>query len=228
MSTLKKKAEVIILESKDDNPVNVPFVRMPQRNKLVKHLAGGEFRKYLSLGFKPQHLYIVTDEEIKEGDWYYEVGNSVPVKKWDNYLSIREGHNWCKKIIAITDTSLKIEIARGFKGKEYNLPKPSNSFIEKFISEYNKGNIITDVMVEYEGEYDSMYEGWYAETIQPKVDRNNCITITRSKDTWNREEVIKFGLKVLELGFDLAKNPLPRLNDKSGKEYYFNWLKQNL
>ena len=34
--------------------------------KLVKHLAGGQFRTYLQLGFKPQHLYFLSDEEIKE------------------------------------------------------------------------------------------------------------------------------------------------------------------
>ena len=46
-----------------------------------------------------------------------------------------------EKIIATTDISLV---------KEYNLPEPSQSFIQKYIEEYNRGNIITDVLVEYE------------------------------------------------------------------------------
>ncbi|MEW2859388.1 hypothetical protein AB1A63_15220, partial [Lactiplantibacillus paraplantarum] len=48
-----------------------------------------------------QHLYILSDDEIKEGDWYH---NSI-----DN--SIKQASDWiyvstCKKIIATTDTSL--------------------------------------------------------------------------------------------------------------------------
>ena len=48
-----------------------------------------------------QHLYIISDDEIEDGDWF--------INLLDN--SIHQATNWiyvltCKKIIATTDTSL--------------------------------------------------------------------------------------------------------------------------
>ena len=63
----------------------------------------------------------------------------------------------CKKVIATTDTSLKQFIYTTMvidEGDIYqSLPQPSQQFIEKYIEEYNKGNIIIDVLVEYEQDY---------------------------------------------------------------------------
>lgn len=57
---------------------------------------------------------------------------------------------------------------------------------------------------------------------------DNTINIQSTKDSWTREEVIKFGLKCVDLGMNLNNNPLPRLNEMSGKDYYYKWIKQNL
>ena len=93
-----------------------------------------------------------------------------------------------EKIIATTDISLV---------KEYNLPEPSQSFIQKYIEEYNRGNIITDVLVEYDSHptigkiIDNIaYTGMDIEflKINPK---NNTITIKKAKDSYTREEVIE-------------------------------------
>ena len=79
----------------------------------------------------PQHLYIISDDEIKEGDWYCS-----PMGIISRYNGIEKlPSNW-RKIIATTEESS-------------GLPQPSKQFIEKYIEEYNKGNIITDVLVEY-------------------------------------------------------------------------------
>jgi len=85
-----------------------------------------------SANAKSYHLYVLLDDEIKEGDWiYYELDRKVSQiksmyihKEWAN---ITKNGVFCKKIIATTDTSL-------------NLPQPSKQFIEKYIEEYNKGN----------------------------------------------------------------------------------------
>ena len=61
-----------------------------------------------------------------------------------------------------------------------------------------------------------------------KVNSDNTINIKPIKDSWTREEVIEFGLKCVNLGMDLNNNPLPRLNEISGKEFYYNWIKENL
>ena len=107
--------------------------------------------------FEAQHLYIISDDEIKDGDYFLADNrlNTTSNKGLPNWVLCKctkvknswvycneipdEGHNgdWCKKIIATTDESL-------------NLPQPSQQFIQKYIEEYNKGNIITDVLVEYD------------------------------------------------------------------------------
>lgn len=91
----------------------------------------------------PQHIYITSDEEIKEDDWYlYWLDNKWELMKCrdqfeaDNCNTHSMIASNCYKIIATTDQSLE-------------LPQIPQSFIEMFITEYNKGNVIEDVMVEY-------------------------------------------------------------------------------
>ena len=92
----------------------------------------------------PQHLYILSDEEIKEGDWIYRF-NSKDVFKADSFLIHlieRNSTEICKKIIATTDSFLNIWILNhnGLSEGEYQttLPQPSQQFIEKYVEEYNK------------------------------------------------------------------------------------------
>ena len=88
-----------------------------------------------------QHLYIISDDEIKENNTHFYNPHSGQLHISGNhtdYIAINK--NGCKKIIATTDVSL-------------GLPQPSQQFIEKYIEEYNKDNIITDVLVEYENVY---------------------------------------------------------------------------
>ena len=106
----------------------------------------------------PQHLYILSDDEIKEGD-YVQTFKSIPntemcihhCKDSGDVLSTKELN--CKKTIATTDSSLfKIIKNVGIREKdsmEVSLPYIPQSFIDKYVSEYNKGNKIEEVMVEY-------------------------------------------------------------------------------
>ena len=48
-----------------------------------------------------QHIYITSDEEIKEGDWYYYFGHIVKYDSDENTLTPN-----CKKIILTTDQDL--------------------------------------------------------------------------------------------------------------------------
>lgn len=193
-----KKCKIIMLESKDDSPTSVPFVRMPQKNKLVIHAAGGEFRRYLSLGFKPQHLYILSDEEIKDGLILHnsnEIGKVISTT--DNHVVALfpisgevtcQKYN-CKKIIATTDKSLAMLVSDPIIGKAPTyFPEPSKSFIDVFVKEYNKGNIITEVMVEYEDYWIGVCHSLDV-AYRPKVSKDNTITIKKLKDSWTREEV---------------------------------------
>lgn len=156
-----------------------------------------------------QHLYILSDEDIKEGDWCIPGGASpLYIQKW----FVGEGLHGTKKIIATTDSSLVQPSNQEFKYLNGNLkmvilPKPSNSFISKFIEAYNQGKPITKVMVEYETIEDEKWtnkakEAKYSQEtwegikklcvpilkVNPK---DNTITIKRVKDSWNREELEK-------------------------------------
>lgn len=149
------------------------------------------------------HLYIVSDEEIKEGDWFLSplyLNNGILQY---TFKATAKGNllKNLKKIIATTDLPL---ISDKFSSAlPIYLPQPSQSFIDKYITEYNKGNIITDIMVEYEG-YECENGHYMKENTrcvyphchkvcnipQLKINpKDNTITIKRIKDSWTREEV---------------------------------------
>ena len=135
-----------------------------------------------------QHLYITLDEEIKEGDWSYNdiLKEIVQNNCSSNRLVSINANEHNHKIIATTDTSLTIKGEREGENIWYNpLPQLSKQFIEKYIEEYNKGNQITEVLVEIT---DSYLESDYK--FKLKLDSQNQITIRKQKDSWSREEVI--------------------------------------
>jgi hypothetical protein len=114
-----------------------------------------------------QHLYILSDEEIKEGDWIYHHLDGKIVFCDKEHFDILQGCTdktkyGYKKIIATTDTKLgyisnkeilqydqrsKIE---GWHKGFIPLPQPSQSFIQRYIEKYNENEQITEVMVECE------------------------------------------------------------------------------
>ena len=127
---------------------------------------------------KPQHLYIFLDEKIGKGDWFLsderdrkDQNNGKPIWKIEQCEKVvndwifakgrpHEGLNpdWCKKIISTTNKSIQALKFRNSKleafskilnGVKSQIPQ---SFIEHYITEYNKGNIINKVIVEYNDE----------------------------------------------------------------------------
>ncbi len=200
METIKRQCQVVML------PVNVSKRYNCTEGLIVKCIKSwtpiGETPKEInklsvsknwSTGvldhYEPQHLYFTSDEAIREDDLCLDIETNeiLRASKMDTIPRNRGQIN--KKIIASTDTSL-------------GLPQPSTAFIDKYITEYNKGNIIEMVMVEYfkihvgwEPDYSFEDEGIEGskETYQfiPKVSKDNTITISKVKDSWNREEVIE-------------------------------------
>ena len=146
--------------------------------------------------FKHQHLYIILDDKIKLFDWVYNNKENIVERitsKTELIFVLEENkeNQTFKKIIATTDTSLEPRNLYGNSGLfKTILPQPSQQFIQKFVEEYNKGNIIEDVLVEYGKEYVDEKDsyGYNKLKINPK---NNTITIKKAKDSWTREEVIE-------------------------------------
>ena len=125
------------------------------------------------------HLYIISDEEIKEGDYVIDYLNDL-YGPYTNGDIIKTEFTKAYKVIATTDTSL-------------NFPKTKKSFISKYISEYNKYNIITDVMVEYNNNLlDIAGTGKTILKQYVNINSHNEITIRRVKDSWTEEEVHQY------------------------------------
>lgn len=143
-----------------------------------------------------QHLYITSDDEIKEGDWIYENTYNTISKAIYNADTLADKF---KKIITTTDTSLAIKTDLSpmiERLMNTNLPQPSQQFISKYIESYNKGNVIEDVLVEYERYSNPQVYGTAAEKYSI-IDRlkinskDNTITIKKLKDSYSRKEVIE-------------------------------------
>lgn len=173
---------------------------------------------------KPQHLYILSDDEIKEGDWYH---NSI-----DN--SIKQASDWiyvstCKKIIATTNTSLILHdnsknnkcFGTQLSGKcSHILPQIPTSFIQYFIEQYNNGNVITKVNVEYVIWTQDIKTGKFSLFINPF----NCINIKTVKDSYSRDEVIAFAKAYAEAVWNIRHDNGSAFFDTLERK----WIEQNL
>lgn len=163
-----------------------------------------------------QHLYFLSDEEIKEGDWYISAMKSI-ISQHNGTEKLPDG--W-KKIIATTDKSLEIsnnldynQLLPNRKDFRFYLPHPSEQFIEKYIEEYNKGREIKEVLVEY-NIYDDQCDGLSCgicncnHTTEKLISelkinpKDNTITIRKTKDSWNREEVVKLLEEIHDMSYE--------------------------
>lgn len=175
------------------------------------------------------NLFVLSDDEIKEHDWFYykHFGEDIitQAKETTDLVNLNNPDRYFKKIIATTDKLENCQMPN-LSGQMY-LPQIPQLFIEHFISEYNKGNIITEVEVEYEEieEYippRGCFEGdFYQGTgkFKLKINPDNTINIKPVKDGWNREEVVNL-IKLYQfnsIGKDLLTNTF---TDK--------WIEENL
>ena len=167
-----KKTKVVMLSTNEPSKIG-NLVTYQQRN-LAKVIKEG----INPIGSTVQfwNLYIISDDEIKENNTHFYNPYSGQLHISGNHTDYEAiNKNGCKKIIATTDTSLKIDNPNYDIGKlaYITLPQPSQQFIQKYIEEYNKGNIITDVLVEYDVHKNSFIPLWI-----PKVNpKDNSLNI---------------------------------------------------
>lgn len=200
MSVKSKKGKVVMLTTKKSNLLFSGFGTLfktppmkPKTSDMYKH------------------LYITSEEEIKEGDIiiaYYGNETDWDSRVWQRinntyYTLDRKLCSWDKecttfvKVIATTDISL-------------NLPTIKQSFIDKYIAQYNDGNVIEDVLIEMKqlmvrGNYNNKCSVCgeifsYSDKLNficskcglcVKTNSSNEVTIRKVKDSWNREEVLE-------------------------------------
>lgn len=189
--------------------------------------------------FIPHRLYILSDKDIKEGDWFIH-STHIHGSRVKKAMGIRENVITCKDLeLLSTDMNISKIIATTDKlhyfeetGKIHNntvevcmtLPQPSDAFIQKYIEEYNKGNVIEKVMVEYHHlDVAVMSKIIRKETIRINP-KDNTITIKEIKDSWTREEVDalidKYGEDVR---YNFSYKPRQVM-----KEFHKDWKQENL
>jgi hypothetical protein len=166
-----QECDVVMLPTKNKSSLCLDFKKLVQDINLS-----------INCSQSFQHLYILSNDEIKYGDWFIELDLNGKRSSYSNkpylcdigntggFILTKNDGNFpfpenCRKIIATTDSSLGIEnavkIANAseceigssgwIKLKNNNLlPQIPQSFIEYFISKYNKGNVISKVLVELE------------------------------------------------------------------------------
>ena len=145
---------------------------------------------------KNGHLYALSNDEIKLFDWVYNNKENI-VEQINSktqlifVLEENKENQTFKKIIATTNKTLS-------QTNRTEIPQPSQQFIQKYIEEYNRGNIITDVLVEYEL---ISNEEYFGNTVNPDNDvpyfdedlkinpKYNTISIKKVKDSYTKEEV---------------------------------------
>jgi hypothetical protein len=190
----------------------------------------------------PQHLYILSDEEIKpaidhlhnsdhEFSYYYVTkpdgnintdysANGIWFYAGGGYY----GDNIYRRVIATTDPSLEICLLENERGSIYQqLPRPSDSFIKK----YCELNGIAEVMVEYEELVDETQNDWFgnAPIIQKlKVAPDNTITIKKVRDSYSRKEVLHLFQKFNNEALIIFGIPSKVLTNNS----FDKWIEENL
>jgi len=186
-----KRANVVMLPTNQKADIGAPNWYLPTSKTLI-------------IDNFTSNLYFLSDDEIDfSKDYVYHIDAAG-----DKHVILpgtwAPNPKFCNKIIASTDKALKIFIESNHgnyteHGQGYfkELPQPSQSFIEKYAEEYNKGNAITEVMVEYE---DCGSEEWmgsdedgepcWREDFQLKINpKDNTITIRKVKDNWSSLEI---------------------------------------
>ena len=197
-----KKCKLVMLPTEKASVIGIGSTLMPTHNY---NLAYAE-KPFKVDSIKSQHLYITSNEEIKEGDWFihnnkiYNASNfnTNSSSVWSNEFpkgiySVIQEH--CSKIIATTDSSL-------------NLPLISNEFVKLFVDSYNNGNVINEVNVDI-----------FMKNMLPETGINENIadiTITPVKQSFTREEVFN-------MMWDLKSKSI----GSATKEGFNKWFKSN-
>ena len=216
-----KKCKIIMLPTNQKTKYLMVYsdVEKTKGKLILNGLKNDEYKEY-------QNIYIISDDKIKGSDYCYSYKTNKIVKSTcDVSREANKNIGFWKKVIATTDKSLS-------QTNRTEIPQPSEQFIQKYIEEYNRGNIITDVLVEYEL---ISNEEYFLNTINPdenvpyfdedlKINpKYNTISIKKVKDSYTKEEVVKLlvdccGEVSCEDGKLLGKNP----------EELYKWIEENL
>jgi DNA polymerase III alpha subunit (gram-positive type) len=99
------------------------------------HSSGGSittpWKRNLGDRLVNQHLYFTTDEEIKEGDWFYNSMNNIVVKATNRYSEMKNPIPH-RKITASTDPKLETSDEVFHNTYKQKLPQIPQDFIKDY------------------------------------------------------------------------------------------------
>jgi len=245
MSTFKK-CQVLLLPTNEKAKIGEYALMLNSATGIKAYLSCGIIQREEAYNMKceKQHLYILSSEEIKEGDWYmychfgeWIISNSrETLKNETNTLENLNKDDYFKKIIATTDFELRTPdsgMKAGYYMKDSTpLPRPSDDFIKAFVEKQGK---IDKILVEYKEPYNKLVGSKIGSNIghftlteenkyRLKINPDNTINIKPIKDSWNREEVIELMTKAFYTDCRVWKNKY-----QDWEEVDFNeWIEKNL
>lgn len=232
MKTIKKKCSVIMLPTEDRSDI---IINKPFSNKSLLQFRP-DLRKAsdkLRSGWTNQHLYITSDDEIKDGEWC--IMHNTSIRKFQEKVKYSIP---CKKIIATTNEFLTkpgtLNINRELN---YNLPQLPQLFIKK----YCELGGIDEVLVEYEKVYSHTDKTGMIGTPNRKVYNNklkvtpqNEVFISLIKNSYTKKEV-EILIKNALLNETLIDRDERWMGDKLdcvfynlNKEKFEEWKRENL
>jgi hypothetical protein len=107
------------------------------------------------VGYTPLNLYITNDEEIKEGDWWYNIVNNEFGKSYfKNSIPAEWGET--KKIILTTDLDLIADGVQAIDDEflEWFIKNPSYELVETKLVDFEVDMGLGDECVEYSSYYE--------------------------------------------------------------------------
>ena len=208
---MKKLCDVVMLPTEKATPL-VKFIGQFQTNKLT-------YCETLSMrepDEQSQHLYITSDEEIKEGDWFIvelfkitsesdgfhiEQANKLEDVWINEGVTIRRHKNNCRKIIATTDKSPYIQ-----PYEVRIIPQIPEWFTKEFVESQGK---IKQVLVQY-----ATYNN--GDDYVPMINSLNEIGINIPEEkTYTREDLLLFGMWYSGMTKDKVSNALDRYHKEN-------------
>ncbi len=203
---MKKTHKVILLNTEAISNIGIPL---------------GDLQ-YDKDGFDPhvvqcKHLYIISDDEIKEGDWMYNTHHNIISKGPGG------GNHYDKKIVATTDESIGYTDHRISPVPNFcDYPQLPESFIQAYIKAYNEGKSITEVDLEmdktFHGYFDEGGEDWRYSAVKTRPD--NTVIVHQSK-MYSKKEVEKLCEKAFRAGREAQ-------NNLNGNKCPSAWIQDNL
>ena len=127
---------------------NAGTVRTP-KGSLSICLTGGANSTHSN--YMAQHLYLISDDEIKKGDWFYSISENKVSRASGSkeFMEIFNSTQDCKKVIASTDHELCLH-HETYPGDISAVHVQLPGIPEQFIKAYVEAGGIDEVMVEYD------------------------------------------------------------------------------